>query len=171
MLFLSALPIWLSGFLLVGVTTALAMFGPLLVRRVYTLDRLVTNNEVAGFKFAVLGVIYAVMLGFAVIVVWEKFSEGEQAVASEAGAAAALYRLSEALDPAARNAVRERLGDYLHAAITEDWPAMAQGRAALEPSRALSALYAAVLGAVSDTPAPGRGHGGDFRATRPHHRG
>ena len=49
--------------------TALAMLGPSLVRRYVTLEKLTTNNEVAGFKFAVVGVLYAVLVAFAIIVV------------------------------------------------------------------------------------------------------
>ena len=71
--FLQNQSLWLSGLLLVGLTTGLAMLGPILVRRYVTLERLTANNEVAGFKFAVVGVLYAVLLAFAIIVVWEKF--------------------------------------------------------------------------------------------------
>ena len=52
------------------------------------LERLTSNNEIAGFKFATVGVIYAVLLAFAVIVAWEKFSDAETAVIQEAGASA-----------------------------------------------------------------------------------
>jgi hypothetical protein len=45
------------------------MLGPSLVRRYVTLEKLTTNNEVAGFKFAVVGVLYAVLVAFAIIVV------------------------------------------------------------------------------------------------------
>ena len=70
MAFLTAEPLWLSGTLLLGVATLLAMASPVLVRRRVSLDRLRVNNEVAGFKFATVGVLYAVLLAFAVIVVW-----------------------------------------------------------------------------------------------------
>ena len=80
--FLTGLPLWLSGLLLVGLPTVLAMFGPILVRRYVTLEKLEKNNEVAGFKFAVVGVLYAVLLGFAIIVVWERFSDAETNVAT-----------------------------------------------------------------------------------------
>ena len=63
------------------------------------LARLRINNEVAGFKFATVGVLYAVLLAFAVIVVWEKFSDAENNVAQEAGAAATIYRLSWGIEP------------------------------------------------------------------------
>jgi len=49
---LTYLPLWLSGLLLVGIPIVLAMVGPILIRRRLGLERLSTNNEVAGFKFA-----------------------------------------------------------------------------------------------------------------------
>ena len=49
------------------------------------------NNEIAGFKFATVGVIYAVLLAFSVIVVWEKFNDAQTTVAGEASATAALF--------------------------------------------------------------------------------
>src|SRR5215210_1517058 len=93
---LTTQPLWLSGALLIGVLTLIAMAGPILVRRCVSLDQLRLNNEVAGFKFATVGVLYAVLLGFAVITVWEKLSEAENAVGQEA-AAATLYRLADGI--------------------------------------------------------------------------
>src|SRR5215211_8191034 len=97
MAFLNTQPLWLSGTLLVGATTLMSMAAPVLVRRRITTDRLRINNEVAGFTFATVGVLYAVLLAFAVIVVWEKFNEAEHAAAEEAGAAATLYRLANGI--------------------------------------------------------------------------
>ncbi|MBV8523964.1 MAG: hypothetical protein JOY71_17885 [Acetobacteraceae bacterium] len=79
-----------SAILAVVLPTILAMAGPVLVRRRVNLNKLSANNEVAGFKFATVGVLYAVLLGFAVIIVWERFSDAEKAVAEEAGAAATI---------------------------------------------------------------------------------
>jgi len=86
LMFLSTMPLWLSDIILVGMTTLVAMSGPALIRRRIHLDRLRVNHEVAGFEFATVGVLYAVLLAFAVIVVWEKFAEAERTVAKEAGA-------------------------------------------------------------------------------------
>jgi hypothetical protein len=85
--FLTTLPLWLSAVILIVPTTLLAMAGPVIVRRYVEVDQLRTNNEVAGFKFATVGVLYAVLLAFAVVVVWEKFNQAESEVAKEAGAA------------------------------------------------------------------------------------
>ena len=119
--------LWLCGVFLVGVTTLIAMAGPIIIRRQVSLEKLSNNNEVAGFKFAVVGVLYAVMLAFAVIVVWEKFNDAEKDVAQEAGAARMIYRLSEGIPAAPGDAIRGALVAYLNAAIADDWPAMEAG--------------------------------------------
>ena len=148
MLFLTAAPLWLSAGILVVLCPLLAMAGTVLARRRFGLARLKINNEVAGFKFAAVGVLYAVFLAFAVIVVWEKFNDAEHAVANEAGAAATIYRLSAGLDAASGEAVRAGTTAYLKSAIGDDWPAMDAGGASAATTRALDALYATVLGAA-----------------------
>lgn len=138
--FLSSLPLWLMIALIVVAPTAVAMVAQALIRGWVGVDRLTKNNEIAGFKFATVGVIYAVLLAFTVIVVWEKFSAAEAAVANEAGATAALFRYAGGKEPEAR-ALRGALAAYLHADIENEWPAM--GREAESPvtQRALDSLY------------------------------
>jgi hypothetical protein len=142
--FLSDLPLPLSALLLVLLPTALAMCGPVLVRRRFGLERLTTNNEIAGFKFATVGVIYAVLLAFAVIIAWERFSDAEVAVIQEAGAAVTLYRLAAGPEPQLV-AVRRSLDGYLGQVIAKDWPQMAHLNESDEVTRALSGLYDATL--------------------------
>jgi hypothetical protein len=144
LLFLSGLPLWGAALLLVVLPTFLAMCGTLVIRFWVGHERLTSNNEIAGFKFATVGVIYAVLLAFAVIVVWEKFSDAEAAVVQEAGASATLYRLAAGPEPG-MIATRAALGAYLHLAIEQDWPAMAVEKASREATQALDALYAAAL--------------------------
>ena len=139
LLSLCELPLWASTVLLVLLPTAVAMCGPVLVRRQVDLARLTTNNEIAGFKFATVGVIYAVLLAFAVIAVWEKFSEAEEMVTKEAGAAATLYRLAAGSEPEAAGA-KAALNNYLKLAIDRDWPADGQGKR--EPRRDARARWA-----------------------------
>jgi hypothetical protein len=143
--FLTSLPLWLSGLLVVGLTTALAVAAPFIVRRYASLETLKTNNEVAGFKFAVVGVLYAVLLAFAVIVVWERFAEAETNVAKEAGAAATIYRLSQGISGEPGDTIRAALSDYLKVTISDDWPAMERGHASQSPREALEGVYRALL--------------------------
>jgi hypothetical protein len=144
-MFLTSLPLWVSGILIIALPTLLAMAGPIFIRRWVGLEKLSNNNEVAGFKFATIGVLYAVLLAFAVIVVWEKFSDAEDEVAQEAGAVATIYRLLNGVEGSSAAALREDLTAYVHAAIGDDWPAMAEGRSSPVAHRALNHLYVAVL--------------------------
>ena len=143
--YLATSPIWLAGGLLVGGVTLLAMAGPFLIRRWVPLRRLRANNEIAGFKFATVGVLYAVLLAFAVLVVWESFNQAESSVAMEAGAAATLYRLADGLGGAEGEALHAATSAYLEAAIGDDWPAMAGGQASPTVTEALNAVYATLL--------------------------
>jgi hypothetical protein len=144
-LHISAWPVWLAGLLVVIVPTLITMCGPIIVRQLVDLPRIAANNEVAGFKFATLGVIYAVLLGLAVISVWEKFTEAESAVTQEAGAIASLYRLAGGLDFDEHLTVGDALSRYAASVIDDDWPAMARGEEGAATREALNAVYTAAL--------------------------
>ena len=93
-------PLWVITLILMLGAAVYSIGLMLLTRAIYGVDRLSLNNEVAGFKFAVIGVFYAVMLAFVVIAVWEDLRKTEDAVRNEAKAVVDLHRLSFAL-PAA----------------------------------------------------------------------
>src|SRR4051794_27949753 len=144
-MFLTRLPLWVLGMIIVVVPTLLAMTAPFFIRRWIGLDRLKINNEVAGFKFATVGVLYAVLMAFAVIVVWEKFTAAESDVVHEAGAAATIYRLIDGVDGEVGRALHRDMSAYLETAIAEDWPAMERGKGSGAVTRALDKLYASAL--------------------------
>lgn len=90
-------PLWVQGVIITLAAEIYAVGLMLLSRYVYGISRLELNNEVAGFKFAVVGVFYAVMLAFVVIAVWEDYRDTEAAVRDEAKATVDLFRVAEAL--------------------------------------------------------------------------
>jgi Protein of unknown function (DUF4239) len=142
--FLSSCPLWVSALIVVIVPGLVAMSGPILIRRRVALERLTENNEVAGFKFATVGVLYAVLVAFAIIMAWERFADGEAAVAQEAGAAANVYRLAAGSEPEAI-AVRRAMDNYLELTTVQDWPQMALERGSGDVTRALDKVYAAAV--------------------------
>jgi len=151
--FLSSLPLWQLILLVVITPTAVAMAVQLLIRKWVGFENLAKNNDIAGFKFATVGVIYAVLLAFTVIAVWEKFSEAQSAVADEAGAISALDHFAEGKSPEAA-ALRTALVGYLNAAITDEWPIMAREGESPATVHALDSLYQAAI-ALSRTESSG----------------
>jgi hypothetical protein len=97
----------------------------LLARRKWGIDRLKLNNEVAGFKFSVIGVLYAVLLAFVVIAVWENYNATEGAIRNEGKAVGAMAQLSYALPEAQDEEMRRLLDAYVKEAQQSEWPMMA----------------------------------------------
>jgi hypothetical protein len=69
-------------------------------------DVLVPHREVAGFLVAIVGVVYAVALGFAVVTVWVQFNDAQRTADTEAGDAGELAALSALFAEPARTRLR-----------------------------------------------------------------
>jgi Protein of unknown function (DUF4239) len=118
---------WLLALGIVAVAEAYSIGLMLLCRKRWGSDRLALNNEVAGFKFAVVGVFYAVLLAFVVVAVWESYRDTETAVRNEAKALADLHQVSYALQDEAGSKMRKHMAAYIKQVCDAEWQAMAQG--------------------------------------------
>jgi uncharacterized membrane protein YgaE (UPF0421/DUF939 family) len=85
----------------------MAVAGLLLVQRLVPPERREQHNDVAGFIYAVLGVAYAVLLAFVVIVVWQEYKTAQTNVESEANELAGVYFLASRLPESERTHVQD----------------------------------------------------------------
>ncbi|MBM3249224.1 MAG: DUF4239 domain-containing protein [Candidatus Omnitrophica bacterium] len=120
-------PSLLLGLSVVGLFAGLSVIGLTFVRSFIPHQRLKPHNDVAGAIFATMGVIYAVLLAFAVVIVWEGFDRANINAEKEAAYLADLYRDAETLSPQFRDSVRPLVREYAAAVCDEEWPAMARG--------------------------------------------
>ena len=123
---------WFWVFVFVVALPACAVCGALLVGRIVGAEVLANHNDVAGFIYAVVGVVYAVLLGFSAIIVWEQFRRAQEGVEEEANALADLYRDSRVFPPEVRNAVELGVREYTRLMVEKEWPAMAGGESSPE---------------------------------------
>lgn len=137
---------WIAAPLLIGVVASVSVWLSLLVRRRHALKKLIENNEIAGFKFGVVGVLYAVILGLAVVAVWDDYKTAQRTSAMEANDVADIYRDSAGLDPTIRDPIRRELRQYAKAVIEEEWPTIHAGVASAKAERSLDRLFPLVLG-------------------------
>jgi tryptophan-rich sensory protein len=86
------------------------------------------HNDVAGYLFSAVGVLYAVLLGFVVVVVWEKYDGTIANVQEEIDAAGDLYHIMVGFPEPVRSRVREDLSRYAQTVIYVEWPAMARNQ-------------------------------------------
>ena len=123
---------WFWILLFMVALPAFAVGGALFVRRTVGADVLAHHNDVAGFIYAVVGVVYAVLLGFTAIIVWEQFRNAQERVEHEANALADLYRDSQVFPPEVHDAVGFHARAYARLVVEKEWPAMAEGESSSE---------------------------------------
>jgi hypothetical protein len=126
-----------QALLLIGGSSLLSVLGLLLVRRRVSVEFLETHHEVGGLFMVTYGTLYAVLLAFAVFVVWTDFKEAESNLELEANELADLYRMSQAFPDPFSTQIQNALLGYLTSVLNDEFPAMAEGR---ESPRTFDAL-------------------------------
>jgi len=124
---MTMLPIWLLFVLLVVVGPLLVTGLQVLVRRQWPHLAEGEHNDVAGYLIAIVGVIYAVLLAFVVVVTWQQFSAAQNVVGQEASALRGLERESAAFPPEVQARIRADVRDYAAVVVTQEWAAMGRG--------------------------------------------
>lgn len=114
-----------AAVLVIGGFVLLSVIFALIVGRLVDTELRRDHNDLTGFIFAVVGVLYAVVLGFVAIGVWERFEAAEDRTYDEASSLAAVYRDAGSFSNGAL--LRRDLRTYVEHAIYVGWPALAQG--------------------------------------------
>lgn len=103
------------------VSISITVIGTLFIRKKFGHEHLSRHNEIAGFIYAVIGVVYAVLIAFVVIVVWENHQEAHSIVENEAISIAAIQSVSSGFQDDFAFDVNEKLQEYLKQVVSEDW--------------------------------------------------
>ncbi len=126
------IPTWviLSVMLIVAIGTSVG--GVLLVRRYVAVANLKHHHDIAGPILSTAGVIYAVLLGFVLIVVWQSYDEAQDNVLSEANAYVDIYRDLAGIPEPYRSNAQEFMKTYVNVIIEDEWPLLAEGKRSLK---------------------------------------
>jgi hypothetical protein len=119
------------GVLVIGAICLVALAGLELVQRLVPADSRRPHNDVAGFIYAALGVIYAVLLALVVIAVWEEYDAASETVEQEANAVAEIFWLAHRLPEPEGTHLQELSRSYAEEVVHKEWPLMEQGQAPL----------------------------------------
>jgi hypothetical protein len=104
-----------------------AVAGLELVQRLVPAQKRQEHNDVAGFLYAVVGVVYAVLLALLVIAVWEQYQRARETVESEANAVAEIAWLAHRLPEPEHHELQEDARSYAQEVVDNEWPRMEQG--------------------------------------------
>ncbi|MFN2527979.1 MAG: hypothetical protein ABR584_04595 [Candidatus Baltobacteraceae bacterium] len=122
------MPTWQFAVLVCVICMCIACGGHILLRRFVERDLLVRHNNVAGFVASLVGVIYAVLLSFVVVVVWQEYDGASSVAQKEASAVADLYHLSYGFPDKLGAHLRKDLAAYIKVMLTDEWPMMQHGK-------------------------------------------
>jgi hypothetical protein len=121
---------------------AVVIFAPtyLIAACVYLLVvRLAVDDRARAFKalspgmLPVLGTIFALLVAFVAVGVWNDFDKAKLAVATEASALRAVDVFTETLPDEQRTQLRALMNRHIEEAVNREWPAMAHQRLTLAP--------------------------------------
>lgn len=115
------------------------------------LDR-IENNEVAGFIYGTLGVVYAVLLAFVVIVEWESLTSAEHVVQNEANALIDLARNTRAWPDSVQANMENVVQRYVRLVVNEEWELMKHGIESETAHQAIHQIWDAVGSLKAETP-------------------
>ncbi|MBA2534696.1 MAG: DUF4239 domain-containing protein [Rubrobacter sp.] len=120
------------GLVLLCLSMLFAADGLVLVQRLVPIDRRRQHNDVAGFIYAVLGVVYAVLLGLMVVAVWQQWNAAAATADEEASSLAEIYWIVHSVPQPEGRHIQELSRAYARVVVRDEWPLMEEGRSSPE---------------------------------------
>lgn len=114
----------LYGLLIAVITVGLSLLGLFITHKLFDLETLKQNNQVADPLLQVTGTLYAVLLGLLVVHAMDRFQESRINVEKEAIAVADTFRLASVLPPELRHSLQANCLQYVKAVLNDEWNTM-----------------------------------------------
>jgi hypothetical protein len=118
----------LQAVIIIGGMLLLAVLGFVLVHRRIAVHIRHAHNDVAGFIYAVVGIMYAILLAYVTIIVWERFDSVNSVVEQEATNAYNVYHEVDEFPDANRSEVEGIVKAYVETTVDDEWPLLASGK-------------------------------------------
>jgi hypothetical protein len=120
-------PIWEVGLLVIGVWTGLALLGLYLFQKISDAHSREKDTETVGLTYAIVAVVYAVLIAFIVVDVFETFAKGDEIATAEANKLSNLMLDAAGLPPALATKVHDELDKYIDIVVKKEWPSQQKG--------------------------------------------
>jgi len=142
-----------AGLLLVLLWVVLATGGLFLFRRSFSHETLQDSHEVAGYLLAIVGTMYAVLLGLVVVESLAKFQEARNNVRMEANSLADVFLLSERFSPEKEKEIKALCFHYAKRVVDFEWKEMDDCQIDMDCRRTALKLMRSVQQLEPKTPA------------------
>ena len=126
--FLYSHPTWLVGLLVIGSWTGLSLLGLYICHRLVDVNARHKDTETVGLTYAIVAVVYAVLIALIVVDVFETFSKGDAIATAEANKLSNLMLDSAGLPPQVGGQVRSQIEQYIDIVVKKEWPSQQAGK-------------------------------------------
>ncbi len=79
------------------------------------------HNDITGFVFATVGVLFSVLLAFVVIAVWDRFTDTQESVSTEAATMVTAYRDTQNFPEPERSVAQAAYRTYANKIVATEW--------------------------------------------------
>ncbi len=129
------------GIVIVVSSVLVSVTGVCIVRRQVHYSKLREDHEAAGFVYSMIGMVYAVLLGFITVVVWQQYRDAQNHVQHEAVRISNLLRDAQVFPESVRDELEAKIVTYVKAVISDEWHAMSQHRISPVASNAYEDIW------------------------------
>jgi protein-S-isoprenylcysteine O-methyltransferase Ste14 len=122
-------PTWVVAIVVIGVWTGLSLAGLFAYNKLTDSHARSKDTETVGLTYAIVAVVYAVLIAFIVVDVFEAAAKANEIATAEANQLSALMLTSTGLPKAQGDEIRTELREYINIVVKKEWPAQQAGRA------------------------------------------
>jgi len=126
--FLYTHPTWVVGLVVIGIWTGVSLAGLYIFHRLVDVQMRHKDTETVGLTYAIVAVVYAVLIAFIVVDVFETFAKSHEIATAEANKLSNLMLDSSGLPPQISEAVRADLDKYIDIVVKSEWPSQQKGK-------------------------------------------
>jgi hypothetical protein len=116
------------GLIITVLVSGIAVAGFLVVDRWVPAATRRGHNEVAGYTYAFIGPLYAILLAFIVVTVWGYYDAARLAAGDEATALLKTYNIALGLGSDYAGQIQQLSASYGQSVISDEWPGLGKGQ-------------------------------------------
>jgi hypothetical protein len=126
--FLYSHPTWEIGLIIIGLWTGFWLIGLCIFQRFVDVHMRHKDTETVGLTYAIVAVVYAVLIAIIVVDVWETMAKADEIATAEANKLSNIMLDSAGLPQAVAESVRADLDKYIDIVVKTEWPAQQEGK-------------------------------------------
>ena len=119
---------WLIAVLVIGLWTGISLLGLYVAHRLVDVQTRHKDTETVGLTYAIVAVVYAVLLALITVDVFETFAKADSIASAESNKLSNLMLDSSGLPPEMATEMRSDLNKYIDVVVKSEWPSQQAGK-------------------------------------------